>query len=108
MVEQDPGIGAAVGDESYLIDPGDWNEEIAVQLARQEKISLTQEHWQVIGFIRDWHADHGVAPSARDVAAFMKAIKAPRNFLYTLFPYGYVQQACKIAGMKKPRSWSTG
>ena len=28
--------------------------------------------------------------------------------LFQLFPYGYVQQACKIAGMQKPRAWSTG
>jgi sulfur relay (sulfurtransferase) DsrC/TusE family protein len=28
--------------------------------------------------------------------------KATRKFLYSLFPYGYGQQACKIAGMRKP------
>jgi len=28
--------------------------------------------------------------------------------VFDLFPYGYVKQACKIAGMKKPRAWSTG
>jgi len=25
-----------------------------------------------------------------------------------LFPYGYVKQAVKMAGMKQPRAWSTG
>jgi tRNA 2-thiouridine synthesizing protein E len=34
--------------------------------------------------------------------------KAARNDLFVLFPYGYVKQACKIAGMRKPRAWSTG
>ncbi len=29
--------------------------------------------------------------------------KATRKFLYELSPYGYGQQACKIAGMRKPR-----
>ena len=33
---------------------------------------------------------------------------AHRNRLFELFPYGYVQQACKIAGMIRPRAWSTG
>ena len=28
--------------------------------------------------------------------------------LFELFPYGYVKQACKIAGMRRPRAWSTG
>jgi tRNA 2-thiouridine synthesizing protein E len=31
-----------------------------------------------------------------------------RKRLFDLFPYGYVGQACKIAGMKRPRGWSTG
>ena len=30
------------------------------------------------------------------------------NKIFELFPYGYVKQACKIAGMKRPRCWSTG
>jgi tRNA 2-thiouridine synthesizing protein E len=34
--------------------------------------------------------------------------KAGRNDLFVLFPYGYVKQACKIAGMRRPRAWSTG
>ncbi|MGD8875996.1 MAG: TusE/DsrC/DsvC family sulfur relay protein, partial [Gammaproteobacteria bacterium] len=29
--------------------------------------------------------------------------KATRRYLYQLFPRGYGQQACKIAGMRKPR-----
>jgi tRNA 2-thiouridine synthesizing protein E len=33
---------------------------------------------------------------------------ASRNAIFELFPYGYVKQACKIAGMKRPRAWSTG
>jgi len=28
--------------------------------------------------------------------------------IFELFSYGYVAQACKIAGMKRPRGWSTG
>lgn len=31
-----------------------------------------------------------------------------RKRLFELFPYGYPAQACKIAGMKRPRAWSTG
>lgn len=101
-------IGVPTGDEGYLVDPADWTEAIAETLAREEQITLTEDHWRIVRFIRDWHAEHGVAPSSRDIKLFLKDLKAPRNFLYDLFPYGYVQQACKIAGMKKPRSWSTG
>ena len=33
---------------------------------------------------------------------------ASRNRLFELFPYGYPGQACKIAGMRRPRVRSTG
>lgn len=102
------GIDAPTGDEGYLLDPNDWTEAIAEQFAAQEGLVLTDEHWTVIRFVRDWHTQHGVAPSGRDMIAFMKAQGASRNRVFELFPYGYVQQTCKIAGMIKPRSWSTG
>ncbi|HEY9080461.1 TusE/DsrC/DsvC family sulfur relay protein [Magnetovibrio sp.] len=101
-------LTAPTGDEGYLLDPADWTEEIAEQLAAAEDLVLTDEHWSVIRYVRDWHAEHGVAPSGRDVIQFMKSQGASRNRLFELFPYGYVQQTCKIAGMIKPRSWSTG
>ena len=34
--------------EGYLIDPADWNREIAEEMARQESIALTDAHWAVI------------------------------------------------------------
>jgi len=34
--------------------------------------------------------------------------KSAKQHLFELFPYGYVKQACKIAGMQRPRAWSTG
>jgi len=101
-------INAPVGDEGYLLDPSDWSETIAEQFAAVEGITLTDDHWAVINFVRAWHAEHGVAPSGRDMTAFMKSQGASRNRVFELFPYGYVQQTCKISGMIKPRSWSTG
>lgn len=101
-------ITAPTCDHGYLLDPNDWTEDIAEQFAAEEDIALTDEHWQVIRFVRDWFTEHGVAPSGRDVTQFMKAQGFSRNRVFELFPYGYVQQTCKIAGMIKPRSWSTG
>lgn len=102
----------AVDDQGYLIDPADWNEQVAEALARDERIDLSEEHWAVIRFMRQYYEQHLVAPDARHVmkhlAGFKGAGKAQRNDLFVLFPYGYVKQACKIAGMRKPRAWSTG
>jgi len=100
----------AVDEEGYLIDPQDWNEDIARHFAEQENISLTQDHWDAIHFMRDYYTDHQIAPDARHVMKHLALHLGPdsRNVLFELFPYGYVKQACRIAGMKRPRGWSTG
>jgi len=99
-------------DEGYLVDPAQWNEQVAEALARAEHIVLSVEHWAVLRFMREYYEQHQIAPDARHVmkhlAEFKGAGKAGRNDLFVLFPYGYVKQACKIAGMRRPRAWSTG
>ena len=103
-VETDP--------EGYLVDPETWNEAIATQLAAQEGIVLTEEHWQILRFMRRYYDEHYIAADARFVIKYMEEEMGlgnkAHNYLFQLFPYGYVQQACKIAGMKRPRAWSTG
>ena len=99
-------------EEGYLVDPADWNEQVARELARQERIVLSDEHWAAIRFMREYYEQRHIAPDARHVmkhlAELKGADKAGRNDLFRLFPYGYVKQACKIAGMRRPRAWSTG
>jgi tRNA 2-thiouridine synthesizing protein E len=102
----------AFDDQGYLVDPQDWNERVAEALAREERIVLTPEHWAVIRFMREYYERHHIAPDARHVMKHLAAVKGAgksgRNDLFVLFPYGYVKQACRIAGMRKPRAWSTG
>jgi tRNA 2-thiouridine synthesizing protein E len=95
--------------EGYLIDPALWTEAFDETVAKYEQIELTEEHWKVIRFMRSWLEEHGVSPDARHVMKFLAGDReAGRARLFELFPYGYVKQACKIAGMKRPRAWSTG
>lgn len=104
-----PEIDPEIDNEGYLVDPRDWTEDIARTFAREEDITLTDQHWVVITFMRAYQAEHQVTPDARFVIKHLsKTCDARRNRLFELFPYGYVQQACKIAGMKRPRAWSTG
>ena len=97
-------------DEGYLVEPMDWNDAVAVELARREKIELSDDHWVVIRFMREYYEAHQMAPDARHVMKHLasRSANVSRNRLFELFPYGYVKQACKIAGMKRPRAWSTG
>ncbi len=99
-----------IDEEGYLIEPATWNDEVALVFANQENIELTENHWDAIRFMRDYYAEHQVAPDVRHVSKHLAERLGPdsRNIIFELFPYGYVKQACKIAGMKRPRAWSTG
>lgn len=106
--------GAVTVDEAgYLIDPDAWSEAFARHVAGTERIDLQPPHWDVIAFMRDYLDEHGIAADARFVMRFLAQRhdldkSGARSMLFELFPYGYVKQACKIAGMRQPRAWSTG
>ena len=102
-----------VDEAGYLTDPAQWTRDFALWVAEQEGLALQPPHWQVIAFMRDYHDDHGIAADARFVLRFLGAQlgvdkAGARRALFELFPYGYVKQACRIAGMRQPRAWSTG
>lgn len=92
--------------EGYLLDPQEWDTQLAHQIAVSEKIELTDHHWTVIKFIREYYEDFQSVPELRKLLSYLKTTLgkdlATRKFVYNLFPYGYGQQACKIAGMRKP------
>ena len=102
----------ATDDQGYLVYPEQWDETIARKLADQYGIKLGDEHWKILHFIRDYYQEHQIAVDARFVIKYLAEElgykKDARQRLYELFPYGYMQQVCKIAGMKRPRAWSTG
>ena len=94
-------------EEGFLLDPAQWNERVAQHIAAGEQLELTHERWQVVRYVREHFDYRGTVPEARHVlkmlAEHFGKDKGTRKFLYSLFPYGYGQQACKIAGMTKPR-----
>ena len=97
----------------YLLDPGVWDKEVASAIADEEGLELSSEHWAVITYMRDYFDEHEVPADARFVFIFLAKHldidkTAARRHFFELFPYGYVKQACKIAGMRQPRAWSTG
>ncbi|MDA8390972.1 MAG: TusE/DsrC/DsvC family sulfur relay protein [Gammaproteobacteria bacterium] len=112
MTAETPNPALRRDEEGYLIDPADWTESVAESLARQEGLTLTDLHRQVLRFMRAYLEEHHIAPDARHVIRFLahelKAGAEAKSTLFALFPYGYVKQACKIAGMRRPRAWSTG
>lgn len=97
-------------DEGYLVDPESWTEAFAERTAAAMGLPLSDDHWFVIRFMREAWQERRVAPDARHAMRHLEQRypAAGRKRLFELFPYGYVAQACRIAGMKRPRAWSTG
>ena len=98
--------------EGYLVEPADWTEAVAEELAQREGLALSALHWSVLHFMRRYFEDRQIAPDARFAVKHLAEEHGlgaqARSRLFELFPYGYVRQACKIAGMRRPRAWSTG
>lgn len=88
-----------------LIDTQIWNERLAIFIAEEDGISLTQAHWEILHYLRKFYAEYGVVPN---VKVLMKQIKNKFNykikkeFLYQLFPKGPSRQGSKIAGLPEP------
>lgn len=100
-------------EEGYLIQPDDWTEHIANELAKEEGLELNETYWQALNFMQSYYNEHNVAPDVRHLISHMAVANScskreAKKLVFNLFPYGYVKQACKIAGMKRPRAWSTG
>jgi len=95
-----------VDEEGYLTNLNDWNQDIAEYLAKEEKVEMTQNHWDVVNFLREYYDEYQIAPAVRvltkAVAKKLGPEKGNNKYLYELFPYGPAKQACKIAGLPKP------
>lgn len=88
-------------EEGFLLNPEEWNEDVARALAQEEEgIShLTEEHWAIIRYIREYYLENHLAPMVRSVC---KTTGCPLKRIYELFPSGPAKGACKVAGLPKP------
>jgi tRNA 2-thiouridine synthesizing protein E len=92
--------------QGYLNNINDWQESMAVVIAATENIELTEQHWEVIRFVRDFYLEYKTSPAIRvlvkAIGQRLGADKGNSKYLYTLFPIGPAKQATRIAGLPKP------
>ena len=93
-------------EEGYLVDIGVWSPELAVLIAEDENIEMSDDAWEVVNFLREYYEEYQIAPAVRVLTKAIKKKLGPEKgnskYLYELFPYGPAKQACKIAGLPKP------
>lgn len=89
-----------VNDEGFLTNPGQWDKDIAGEIAREEGIhDLTPAHWQVIDFCRKSAASNGAAPTLRTIT---NGAGVSTKDLFSLFPKGPAKKVARISGLGKP------
>ena len=93
-------------EEGYLADITQWVPGVAEVMAKEDDLELTDEHWDIINFLREYYEEYQIAPAVRvltkAVAKKLGKDKGNSKYLYELFPYGPAKQACKYAGLPKP------
>ena len=89
-----------VNDEGFLTVPSECTKEIAAELAKEEGIDvLTEGHWKVIDFARNFAGTGGASPTLRTITS---GSGVNTKDLFTLFPKGPAKKVAKIAGLGKP------
>jgi tRNA 2-thiouridine synthesizing protein E len=93
-------IKIEVDEDGFMQKPDLWSQRIALALASADGMeNLSEEHWRVINYLREYHAKFGIAPMIRKLC---KETGFPLKKIYELFPAGPAKGACKIAGLAKP------
>jgi len=92
-------------ENGYLVDASDWDEEVAKVIAADEGIELTEQHWDVINYLRDEHFNNnGNEPNERTILKAMGkkwGTKPSSKDMYALFPKMPSKQGRKIAGLSQ-------
>ncbi|MBT5231940.1 MAG: TusE/DsrC/DsvC family sulfur relay protein [Methylococcales bacterium] len=101
------GAKLKVTEKGNLVDPSIWDKDLANFLADHEGIKLTDDHWEVINFMRKFYFEYGVTPMVFMLMKHLKddlgEEKASKEHLYTLFPEGPSRQGSRIAGLGEPQ-----
>ena len=87
-----------IDEQGFLVDPQKWDAEFALAIAPEIGIlgGLTDEHWRVITYIRDYYMKTGQCPMVHEMG---KSCGLRLANMKRLFPAGYLRGACKIAGL---------
>lgn len=88
-----------VDEEGFLTDPTQWDENLALTLAANIGLELTDAHWRAIRFARQDHAATGETPTLRRMAA---AGDVSTKEMFQLFPKKPAKKLAYIAGLPKP------
>jgi tRNA 2-thiouridine synthesizing protein E len=90
-----------------LAQPEQWSHGLANVLAEREGISLSDDHWLVIRYLRKFYFHYGITPMVKLLIHFMQDELGKTNVdqeeMYRLFPKGPARQGSRVAGLPDPQ-----
>jgi tRNA 2-thiouridine synthesizing protein E len=93
-------VSIEVDEDGFMQEPDQWNKEVAAALGTTEGVeNLTEDHWKLVDYLRNYYLQFGVAPMIRKLC---KETGFDLKRVYELFPSGPAKGACKVAGLPKP------
>lgn len=101
---QPSAVGVSFNRKGFITDFDDWNPVVATALASEQGLELSECHWAVIEFLRDYYEFHQMPPTPKVVIRELGQRLSPhtpctKRKLEGLFPDGGCRQACQIAGL---------
>ena len=95
-------------DTGFLENIEDWSTAVAEVIAAEDKLELSERHWDLINHLRDEYINNGGnQPNTRNLVKAMSKVWGDRSVnaktLYDLFPGDPSKQGGKIAGLPESR-----
>ena len=98
--------GVSGKDPNFPNAPADWSRDAAIEIAKQEKLALTEEHWDVVRALQEYFVKHAEPPinlrELHDALDEKFHARGGLKHLYQILPGGPVAQGCRLAGLKAP------
>jgi tRNA 2-thiouridine synthesizing protein E len=97
-------------EEGFLLNPGDWTEDVADIIAKNEGFDLKDEHMGLVDYFREYWAENEMHPTMHllvkdlggNIGKTFHDHKAVANYIYEIFPREPIAELCKLAGLPKP------
>ena len=93
------GTEVHVDDEGFLTEYDEWDEEVGAALAAQIGIEMSEDHWQIVKFLREDFTDQGQTATLRRVSTVGGF---PTKQLFVLFPKKPAKKMAYVSGLPKP------